>query len=184
MPSDAELRTLLKIVLAKYPRLDPARDRGLDPDPDRVLEREARFTREFRRAFFALGFLGRLPGIETKNTKALSWWSDYCGDVLRGQHQDDDVNGRTLALAVLAHGDIPHTIGDRFPFDVILGLTYPSAGVPAGDAWRRVLTTANLRPASALPPNYDREDGGPRARVFAIDTASVPIGRISGMDYE
>lgn len=138
MPADSELRKLAKVVYAQFPRLDTREELGDQHDL------------AFKRTFWAVGWLGRLPEVEQKNMHGLTWWSDYLTGLLRDHRIEHEVNGQMLAACILAHGDIKHTITSRWPSDVVFGLTYPFAGRPAGDAWTNVLKGAVL-PASPLP---------------------------------
>jgi hypothetical protein len=175
MPTDAELRQLFGVVYAKYPRLDPRKER------DHNADRHARAT---RLTFWAVGQLGRLPEPEAKNVKSLTWWADYCTDILRGERLDHDVTPGMFAAAALAHGDVPHTITARWPFDVSFGLTYQHAGTPAGAAWRRVVLTGALRPASDLPPlGENQAQPGWRNGQLQIDPNNVQIGLIGTRNW-
>ncbi len=163
MPTDAELRQLAGIVYAKFPRLDTRTD--LTQDAHEVA---------FRRTFWAVGQFGRLPEPERKNPNHLTVWMGRATDLLRDHRIESEIEGRMFGVACLAHGDIPHTIGARWPFDVVLGLTYPHAGTPARDAWRRVLDTGALRPASPIA-NPDYEPGRVTHHNLAPD---APVGFI------
>jgi len=178
MPTDAELRTLAKIAYAKYPQLDPhadARTRVVvkryqvkDPnDPkntisvsQRELQKDGDFDQPshdsaFRHVFWAVGQLGRLPEPESRNVRSLLWWTGYLKDLLLDHRFDLDVDPRSFAAACLAHGDVPHTIAERWPYDVSFGLTLQHAGTPARDAWRNVLKTGALLPATRVySPEY------------------------------
>lgn len=175
MPTADELRALYKIVLAKYPKLDPERQRDRD---------QAGFDAQFRRTFWAAGQLGRLPDVETHNIKATSYWCQLTGDILQNAGKSAlEVPGNIFVIAVLAHGDVPHSLDPaRYPFDFSLGLTFPSAGVPATDVWRRVLSTSNLRPASPTPFRHGWSPGA--VRVDNRGYRETPIGFVSSTSNE
>jgi hypothetical protein len=138
MPTDAELRQLAKIVYAKYPQLDTSRELAKDHDL------------AFRQTFWAVGWLGRLPAVEPKNPHHITWWMGYLTDLLSSHRIDLEVTGQIFGAVCLAHGDIPHTITERWPLDVVFGLTYPHAWAPASAAWRHVLKTGALRSSSPV----------------------------------
>ncbi|WP_407189149.1 hypothetical protein [Bradyrhizobium centrosematis] len=140
MPSDAELRQLAALAYAAFPMLDT---RNVLSKDDHDLA--------FKRTFWSVGWLGRLPEVEQRDPKHTSWWCDYLSDLLRDHRIDHEVEGRMFAAATLSHGDVPHTIGPRWPYDACWGLTYPFAGKPPGDAWRQTLAAGRVPAASPLP---------------------------------
>ena len=91
------------------------------------------------------------------------WWLDYCKQLLDAA--DICVASLTLkpwCAALLAHGDVAHTITDRYPYDLSFGLTYEGAGRPATAAWRRVLETGRLLPSTAIKvPNWSITEPAP-----------------------
>jgi hypothetical protein len=143
MPSKDECRKLYRLVYGLHPRLDPRKDRDFN---------EAAHDRAFFLVFQAVGLYGRGP-IDTK--KAVTWWADGCRNMLADDGFEVDVGSNMLATVVLAHGDIPHQIifqdpkqGSSFPLNFGVGLMWMGSGVPARDAWRRVIETGALRKAS------------------------------------
>jgi hypothetical protein len=164
MPTDRELRTLARMVYAKYPFLDTRERLGDAHDA------------AFRRTFWGVGWLGRRPEIERKNVKGISWWCGYLTDLLRDHGIEYEIDGQMFGAAVIAHGDVPHTIGARWPFDVIFGLTYPHAGRAASDKWTTVLSGA-IVPPSPLPypitPIEIRRDANPRTIQVGLVNSTV-----------
>ena len=60
-----------------------------------------------------------------------------------------------LVAAVLAHGDVRHTITtSRYPYDVSLGLVAYGGSHPASNEWRQVLETGRVRMPDELPAEY------------------------------
>ncbi|WP_316192420.1 MULTISPECIES: hypothetical protein [unclassified Bradyrhizobium] len=127
LPTDAELRKLIEIVYRARPDLDlrAGRDhRHLDHD------------REFRLAFLTVGAMGRTEGVD--HGKAISYWADYARNILYEAGNHAEVPGNILLSAALAHGDVDHAKN-------ALGLTWVETGRRAGDAWRGVLKTGQIR---------------------------------------
>lgn len=157
MPTDRELLKLVGIVYAQHPRLY-MRDEA---------KNEKKHVRALRLAFFAVSTLGRLAEPETKNARSVFAWAEYATGILRdGNLRDDTISTQAFTTAVLMSGDIAHTVlPARWPVDCSFAVTYPSAGIPARDAWRDVLASGALRQAS--PTGYQHWDMG---------TAQTPSG--------
>jgi hypothetical protein len=124
MPSDADLRRLLEIVLRHSPTGPPS-------------EGEERFFRQFKQAFVALGEIGRATEIDQE--RGIVHWLDKTRDICREHGWSQDFEFRPFWRAMLAHGDIHFQ--DR---DETLGLVQKLGlanygGTPAGTAWRNVL---------------------------------------------
>jgi hypothetical protein len=138
MPSQDELRRLYRIVLNRYPRLDP-QPRGP----------ESAFA-GFARCFLRVGHLGR---DRLNDEYALESWVDEATCWLR----DNEVypyfiSAANFCAAVVAHGDIDYAPLGRFPFDCFgFGLRRDRLGQPASDYWRMVLRTGRLRDPVPLP---------------------------------
>jgi len=87
---------------------------------------------------------------EIHNAHAASYWLDHCGDLLQQVMLCRGLTLPSWCAALLAHGDIPHTITERYPHELSFGLHYGSAGQPARDCWRRVLEIGRV-----LPPAHN-----------------------------
>ena len=77
---------------------------------------------------------------------SVSWWCDTAIVWLR-EHQlaaPVSLGGVAFTAALVAHGDIPHTLSDSFPFDLSFGLMAYGGGTPSGGQWRRVIETGAL----------------------------------------
>ena len=131
MPSDADLRRLLEIVLRHSPTSPPP-------------EGEERFFRQFKQVFAALGEIGRATEIDQQH--GIVHWLDKARDICREHGWSQDFEFRPFWCAMLAHGDIHFQ--DR---DETLGLVQKLGladygGILAGDAWRVVLERDTPRP--------------------------------------
>jgi hypothetical protein len=151
MPSSAELKQLLAIVLAKFPQLAPdMSDRWADNN-------EAKFLKQFGAAFYAIGLMHRTEKPDKK--RYVSFFVDHAEDLLRAHGASADI-GPAFLPACLAHGDVP--ISDWRIDGVVLeiGLNIYRIGRPATDAWKRVLATGCTIPLIAPPSsrNYPRPD--------------------------
>jgi hypothetical protein len=147
MPDNVDLRRLYFLVTRLFPQLGPARDRN-----------EAEELRLFGFAFQRIAHLGRTDKLDTQH--AVSWWTDEATTWLKSQN----VNLIRLlppdfAIAVLAHGDIPHAGFDRFPHGFAVGLNAGRWGRPAVDTWRRVLETQSVKQptTTTLRPVHPRD---------------------------
>jgi hypothetical protein len=145
MPTDGELDQLYRIVSDRHPNLALP----VDASDEKVTERRI----SFRNAFLALGSLGRLAEPERKNAHAMSWWVDICREWLECARIERDIDAASFTLAVAAHGDIPHTPLDRWPYDLSFGLQYGGAGRRAVDSWRKVLTNGKILPTVTVAPH-------------------------------
>jgi hypothetical protein len=154
MPSDDELERLLAIVTdaVDFPRLDsPSRE---------ILD-------EFRRAFYAVGRLGRLAEPDAGRDFVSSL--DDANMILRSRHLSD-VNGDVLLAACLAWGDLRWRGSDKNLGQMLeCALAKPNTGTPARPVWREILA----RRADVLPPLPPR---GMRSSA-AYPTPNVKIYR-------
>jgi hypothetical protein len=143
MPSDDELDKLLSIVTAAYPDLKLAREQGRFD----IAMRDHRD--EFRRAFFAVGRLGRLS--EPDAGRYFSSVVDDANSVLRA-HRLQEIEGDALHAAALAWGDVVWRAADRaMGQSVEIGISRLNQGSPARPVWRDILAgKANL--VAPLPP--------------------------------
>ena len=148
LPTPDEFQRLMHVVLDSYPVLKP---RG---DP-------ADYAAQFRAAFRRLLFLGRKEKLDTDH--GLSYWTDECREFLQ-RHQiacPVSIGGNAFTCAVIAQGDVPHTLGENYPFDLSFGLQWGGGGIEARDWWRRALAGTLLPPT---PSPYPKPRSSP-ARV-------------------
>jgi hypothetical protein len=138
MASDNELKQLQRIVLAKHPQLRP------EPGCEDV------YHAAFKRSFWALGQLGRREEPETKNAHSVMWWLEHCRELLDAANNYGDIELRPWVAALAAHGDVPYSRLDRFPYDLAFGLHYGGAGRAASDAWRHVIASGQLLAPTAI----------------------------------
>lgn len=150
-PTTAELRKLAKLVY------------GLRPDlaSDESDQHSLRF--EFGRAFLALSWLGRRSDVD--HGKAISYWCEHARDLLRNGGMEAQIPPNILVAAALAHGDIAHAKS-------ALGLTRANTGAPATGAWRGVLKSGALLPASAEQATCSIYEPS-RVRVYEL---AMPVG--------
>jgi hypothetical protein len=144
MPTTKELTKLRDVVLAYYPRF---KDDGQDSYASMQL---------LANCFRGIGALGRLDAVETKNDNvhSIGWWAAHVSDNVRLDGLDYyDFSPNLFALCVLMHGDIPHSIGPRYPHDVVFGLSMGNSNRPATDKWRGLLSGRTPLSASDLPPS-------------------------------
>ena len=150
LPTDAEFEQLIGIVFSRYPRLR---------SDDEV------FGAQFRAAFQYLLRTGRRDKLDMEHS--VSWWCDTAIVWLR-EHQlaaPVSLGGVAFTAALVAHGDIPHTLSDSFPFDLSFGLQFGGGGRPSSNKWREVLVTgALLEPSPSPHPTAPRSP----ARQIAI----------------
>jgi hypothetical protein len=145
MPTDSEIDQLIAIALSALP--------ALKPKPHRFDDGMDEFRRDFCNAFWAVGTLLQRSN-ECDHGRSIGWWADYVGEQLRVAGRGS-TSGPAFVAACLAAGDVRHTIGVRYPFDVGLGLKAYGGGRPAtGNAWRNVLEAGRVRAADELPPQY------------------------------
>ena len=158
MPSDAELERLLAIVTetVDFPRLDSPSRNDLD---------------EFRRAFYAVGRLGRLAEPDAGRDFVSSL--DDANMILRSRHLSD-VNGDVLLAACLAWGDVRWRGSDKNLGQMLeVALAKPNTGTPARPVWREILTgRADVLPP--LPPRGMRSSGAsyptPNVKIYREDS--------------
>jgi hypothetical protein len=133
MPSDAELERLLSIVTdaVDMPRLD-------NPTPE--------ILGEFRRGFYAVGRLGRLP--EPNADRYFVSSLDDANEILRAQRLRG-IEGDVLLASALAWGDCVWRAVDRdIGQSQEIGLARLNQGAPARPVWREILAGR----ADVLPP--------------------------------
>jgi hypothetical protein len=133
MPSAAELERLLSIVTdaVDMPRLDnPSRE---------ILD-------EFRRAFYSVGRLGRLP--EPSADRYFMSTVDDANEILRA-HRLQTIEGDAMLAAALAWGDVVWRAPDKAIGQLQeIGLARLNQGAPARPVWREILAGR----ADVLPP--------------------------------
>jgi hypothetical protein len=139
-PTLGELRKLYEIVCGKYPQFRPRSSPARFADQE-----EEEFFAGFEWPFERLGHIGRAGAPDTR--RYIGHWVEETKDWLRLHRpaHRGNVGGGFLA-AVIAHGDVPYTIGDADRGVVwSIGVT-PFGGKLATDAWRRVLDGQLLAP--------------------------------------
>ena len=140
MPSAAELERLLSIVTdaVDMPRLD---------NPSREI------LAEFRRAFYSVGRLGRLP--EPSADRYFVSSLDDAHEVLRAQRLQG-VEGDAMLAAALAWGDVTWRAPDRAIGQLQeIALAKLNQGAPARAVWRDILS-ARADVLAPLPPRGQR----------------------------
>jgi hypothetical protein len=153
MPSDAELRQLMRAVLTRYPVLDGARREGWTERDAYERERAVKFC------FYALGHFTRIEGVEKKRQHAMSFWAS---EVEQWLHAADvwgvsDIGVSTFTICCVAHGDIAHTPLDEWPRNMVFGLQVGGGGKRGTDSWRKVLRGEFQKPEvppKAVPESY------------------------------
>jgi hypothetical protein len=172
-PSDAEMLALGDIGIAAFPEFGPAfelsfterltlsRNPQADIRPDRAGILTA-WRKQFRLAFIAAGSFFRT--VEPNRRQYCGHWTDCANSWLRSFGLRGDVETTVFILACICHGDIQWTDGriNGSVFELALD-TY--TGKPAGDAWRNVLQTGKLRPATPVPSNRRMATASP-VRVY------------------
>jgi hypothetical protein len=144
-PTDAELRTLLKMVLGAHAGL---REHA---------EATEGFEAEFGRAFVAVGYAWRT--VEPVTTRYFSALVDDANQLLREHWRASAVSGAAFLAAVIAHGDIPWRPAERSVGQLLeVGLN-PDSGLRCGNVWRQIVAGRALR--SPLAP-----------RKFLVDQAA------------
>jgi hypothetical protein len=139
-PSDAELRELAAIAWSEIPALRPTEDK-----------REA--TLEMTRvAFLGIGCLLRTRDGSLNMRLDRSVWLDRAGTALSRAGLSSSFDMRAFFTALLAAGDVNYCIDPtRWPCDSYWSFA-DGDGKPADSAaWRRVLQTRRIRPATPLP---------------------------------
>jgi len=147
MPTDDELDRLLTIVSAAYPDLKLAREQGRFD----ISSRDHR--REFKRAFFAIGRMGRLA--EPSSDRYFHAIVDDVNRLLSGRRHAE-VEGDAIMCAILAWADVQHRPADAsFGQLTEVALARIGQGAPARPVWRDILAgRANL--LAPLPPRNAR----------------------------
>ena len=174
MPTDLELDRLLAIVAAARPDLKLAREQGR-------FDISVRNHRdEFKRAFYAVGHMGRLG--EPDEGRYFSSIFDDANSILRTRRLEE-IEGDAFQAAALAWGDIVWLSADQSMGQIFeLGLAPLNQGTPAVPRWREILDGAPLRPA--LPPRRRTASSStypePRVRIRYGDGREVdpaaPLG--------
>jgi hypothetical protein len=131
-PTQNELHKLHDVVLAKYSQFSPHLSSRW------ASQEKQEYFDGFEWAFERLGYIGRSATPDHKHY--VDFWSGECRDWLRLHRPAHCGNiGAGFLAAVVAHGDIPYTVGDEARGIVwAVGLT-SFGGTKASDAWRRVL---------------------------------------------
>ncbi len=149
MADDGELRRLREMVVTSYPQFGSR------------VPTTSETHLAFRNAFVALGHIGRTSEIVTRDARSIGWWAGHCEEFLQQSGYDNyDVGSAPFLMAVIAHGDIPHSPPARFPHDQFFGLTI-GTGIRATDKWRGVLETGEVLPPVPLTrptQNYPAPD--------------------------
>ena len=142
MPSADELDIFYKIVVVAHP------GHKLERETTRF-EYERNHRDEFKRAFFAVGRMGRLS--EPSGDRYFHAVVDDINRVLSARRLSD-VGGHAVMCAILAWGDVQHRPADAaFGQLAELAIAKINQGAPARPVWRDLLTRkANL--VAPLPP--------------------------------
>ena len=158
MPSQDELKQLLAIVLAKFPRLAP------DMSDRWANNNEVKFAKQFAAAFRAVGMMHRSEKPDKK--RYVQYFIDHGDNLLRALGPHAEI-GPAFLPACLAHGDVP--ISDwRIDGQVLeFGLNIYRIGRPATDAWRKVLATGNT--IALIAPPLSRNYATP---IFRVDNVA------------
>jgi hypothetical protein len=160
MPTDSELAKLLDIVVAAHP--------GEFRDD----------VKEFRRAFYAVGRLGRLP--EPSNDRYFISTVDDANEILRA-HRLKSVEGDMLLCAAIAWGDVLWRAPDKaMGSQLEISLAKLNSGSPAKAKWREILACkANL--VAPLPPRSMHASSStyptPRVRIRYGDGREVDASK-------
>jgi hypothetical protein len=142
LPSETELKALLGLILAAYPKMGP--------DLSNVRwasQEETQYFSDFGYSFRALAHMPRAAAPDSKYY--LSFWAGEASAWLRSQGSNVDLpSGGSFMAAALAHGDIPYTppFNDEAP--VLLGLARGDADPVS--RWRDVLSSHQLLPPTQL----------------------------------
>ena len=131
-PSQSELDSLLRIVLASYPKLAPAGDAD-------------KFKADFRLSFLSLCHIRRKPEVDKQHT--MSFWRDYGQDTLAGLNITAKLGLGSFIAATIAHGDIVHTSPfHEFNFSVSAGLFFGGGteGRPYSGAWKKIFEAGRV----------------------------------------
>jgi hypothetical protein len=142
-PTAGEFKQLGILLKAKYPALTEGIDRGS----------------EFKHGFMFLLYAGRRSTPDTG--RALSYWTQVCGDWLQKYGIGGQTNNDALLGAAIAHGCIPF-MGPSFGK---LAITLGESGEPLPSAFRKVLESGRLPDPVAGRP-LDRSIG--TAQRFSV----------------
>jgi hypothetical protein len=159
MPSADELDSLYKIVVAAHP------DLNLERETTRF-EYEHNHRDEFKRAFFAIGCMGRLN--EPDGDRYFHAVADDVNRVLSARRLSD-VGGNAILCAILAWGDVQHRPADAaFGQLTEVAIAKINQGTPARPVWRDILVgKANV--VAPLPPRSAHASSStypiPRVRI-------------------
>ena len=155
MPGDDELERLLAIVTPHRPLRCPA-----------STTRHVQILDEFRRAFYSVGRLGRLP--EPSADRYFVSSLDDANEILRAQRLQG-IEGDTMLAAALAWGDVVWRAPDKaIGQGQEIGLARLHQGSPARPVWREILTDR----ADVLAPLPSR---GMRSSAASYPTRPVKI---------
>jgi hypothetical protein len=158
MPTADELDSLYKIVIAAHP------DLKLERETTRF-EYERNHLDEFKRAFLAVGRLGRLT--EPSPDRHFHAVVDDANRVLSARRLSD-VEGDAVMVAILAWGDVQHRPADAaFGQLTEVAIAKINQGTPARARWREVLNGAPLQPP--LPPRGQRAPSYPTRPVRILE---------------
>jgi hypothetical protein len=157
MPSADELDGLYKIVIAAHP------DLKLERETTRF-EYERDHRDEFKRAFFAVGRMGRLN--EPSGDRHFHAVVDGINRVLNARRLSD-VGGDAAMCAILAWGDSQHRPSDAaFGQLTEVAIAKINQGTPARPVWREILA-GRADVLAPLPPR------GMRASAASYPTRPV-----------
>ena len=158
MPTAAELDRLLAIVSAAHPSL------ALEKKQRRFDIALRNHRDEFKRAFYAVGRMGRLS--EPDADRYVSSVFDDANSILKTRRLQE-IEGDAFHAAALAWGDVVWRATDRAmgqSFEI--GIARLNQGWPARPAWRDLLAgKANL--LAPLPP-----------RGMHVSSSSYPLPRV------
>jgi hypothetical protein len=165
MPTDKELASLLKIVLAAHADIA----RAAAPHVD--------FAEQFRNAFLAVGYLFRLDQPNSK--RFFSAFVEDAGEWLVRLGRAP-VSGPAFLAAVIAHGDVPFRKADEQIGQLLeVGLD-PYSGRRCKRGWRDILRGERSLLPPTPPPSAGRHPSeyAPRPRIYQEDSSGnmQPIG--------
>jgi hypothetical protein len=150
MATDAQLKSLLKIVLAKFPHL------ALKGDVITVQDKE-KYLDGFRGAFWRLGHMNRIDD-QLDSSHMNGFWLDESRDWLRqyGGRFSADVSLKNWLAAIVAHGDVSYATPDAFATMQGLAFGLLAVGTGAGrrctNAWKRLIAgEARVREPLRIP---------------------------------
>jgi hypothetical protein len=145
-PTQSQLDSLLRIVLASYPKLAPAGD--LD-----------KYNSGFRMSFLSLCHIRRRDGIDKQHT--MSFWRDLGQDTLSSLNVWAKLDLAPFVASVIAHGDIPHTHPNHpMNFSMSAGLIFGGVGRAYAGAWKKVFEAGRVNPPVEIfvPKNMASHD--------------------------